>query len=122
MNKQILTVLVIVLVVAFGIYFSGSTKDNSDNGENSENTGRLAAVECPTGSENAKACISVYEPVCANGTSYSNSCFACVDADVDRYFAGRCDELGDVGGPSGDPSDNTLLPAAGLDDDKEDDQ
>lgn len=61
----------------------------------SEGDMRLAAIECtPELQDRANDCTAEYEPVCADGTTYSNKCFACREQAVDRYFIGSCEDLG----------------------------
>ena len=49
---------------------------------------------CPPESRNVESCIEIYQPVCggdsAEKTTYSNSCFACMDENVLYYTKGVC--------------------------------
>jgi len=47
---------------------------------------------CPPGSRDADICIEIYSPVCGYPIkqSFSNSCFACLNNNVDYYISGEC--------------------------------
>jgi hypothetical protein len=45
-------------------------------------------MPCPAGSKDVEICTEQYAPVCANGKTYGNSCFACQQAD--SYVKGEC--------------------------------
>lgn len=49
---------------------------------------------CPPESRNVEFCIEIYQPVCGGNdtekTTYSNSCFACMDETVLYYTEGVC--------------------------------
>ena len=46
---------------------------------------------CTPRDREAEACIMLYDPVCGNnGKTYSNSCFACADLEVEYYTLGEC--------------------------------
>jgi len=46
------------------------------------------SIKCPEGSKDADACITLYDPVCSNDKTYSNSCKACQVED--SYLEGEC--------------------------------
>jgi len=49
---------------------------------------------CPSGSRDADVCIEIYNPVCGFPIkqSFSNSCFACLNRNVDYYIPGECED------------------------------
>ncbi len=53
-------------------------------------------IICTEEQRNVEACITLYEPVCGYDSqgnkisTYSNSCFACLDPDVEFYRLGEC--------------------------------
>ena len=55
-------------------------------------------VYCTIQSREADACIALYEPVCGynieidESKTYSNSCSACMNSDVDYWLDGECSE------------------------------
>lgn len=83
-NILIAFVIIAVLILA-AVVVSFLLKNPKPN----VNDGR---VYCPTGSENAQVCIEIYEPVCGYpaARTYSNSCVACSNAEVEYYFNGAC--------------------------------
>lgn len=46
------------------------------------------SIKCPEGSKDTDSCITLYQPVCSNGKTYSNSCKACQIED--SYTEGQC--------------------------------
>jgi hypothetical protein len=60
--------------------------------DTSEKTDR---TYCTAEEKNAEACITLYSPVCAIrkdniNLSYANSCFACMDEQIDYWKEGSC--------------------------------
>lgn len=47
---------------------------------------------CTWASRLADVCITIYQPVCGYPLekTYSNSCSACIDKDVEYYISGEC--------------------------------
>ena len=51
---------------------------------------------CPEESRNAEFCIEIYQPVCGYDSNhnqiqtFSNSCFACMNENVEYYIDGQC--------------------------------
>ena len=45
---------------------------------------------CSLESRDAEACAEIYQPVCGDGVSYSNSCFACMNSSVEYWVNGEC--------------------------------
>ena len=47
---------------------------------------------CAPETRNAEACVEIYDPVCGlpNKETYSNSCFACLDSNVQYHVLGQC--------------------------------
>ena len=49
------------------------------------------AYQCTQHNREMPMCIKIYKPVCAdNGYTYSNSCIACMDPDVESFVDGEC--------------------------------
>jgi len=46
--------------------------------------------QCQEEQRYAEICITLYDPVCADGYTYSNSCFACKEPSVEYYTMGEC--------------------------------
>jgi hypothetical protein len=44
----------------------------------------------PCGNVKGVMCMQIYQPVCANNRTYSNSCVACKDSSVTTYAKGAC--------------------------------
>ncbi len=49
-------------------------------------------VYCTEEQRKAEACIEIYQPVCGYplNETFSNSCFACVDEQIEYYIQGGC--------------------------------
>jgi hypothetical protein len=79
----ILAILVLV-VLAFTIFilFFQKQQNNKDDDR----------IYCSVFSRDADICIQMYEPVCGypQKKTYSNSCSACREKNVEYYFSGEC--------------------------------
>jgi len=90
--------LILVLFIVFAVlnYNSKITKDVNCNSKNiscPENyTCDVKKQECVVAEKcpdiKPEVCITLYDPVCADGIEYSNSCFACMK--VKYYYKGKC--------------------------------
>lgn len=87
----ILFAIFLFLVAAFFIVFSSLKNDKIVNPSNSSQQ-NLTKVYCDSESRNAQVCSQVYAPVCGYPIlkTFSNSCFACMDASVNYYINGEC--------------------------------
>ena len=80
--------VVVVVIVAAIIWIGNSQVSGSGNIKDNNSDHRY----CTTDSRNADVCAQVYAPVCGypETQTYSNSCFACMDASVEYYVNGEC--------------------------------
>lgn len=89
-NKILIMVVLLVLAIVFiPKYYSNDVVVDS--------------VKCLPEQRNARACIEIYQPVCASVSvmcfsapcnpsleTFSNSCFACANEYVIEYVVGEC--------------------------------
>lgn len=79
----IIVIIIFFLVIAF-ILFKEKTEENPNK------------VYCKPEQRNADVCIEIYEPVCGfsddnlQTKTFSNSCFVCIDKNVEYYVRGEC--------------------------------
>ena len=82
----VISLIFLFLVLAFVLF---STKEKQEETPESEK------IYCKVEQRNIDVCIALYEPVCGWSDSgviktYSNSCFACIDENVEYYLGGEC--------------------------------
>ena len=80
-----------ILCVSDREYFSDETGCGCELvSDDSDNNGQKSF--CSDESRNADVCIEIYQPVCGFPISqtFSNSCFACINSEVEYYVQGEC--------------------------------
>ena len=111
-QRDVIAIIIVLIVVGFSIYYSVQKKPvvcTEDARLCSDGTSVVRIPPdcefeaCPDVDENknycapesrqADACITLYEPVCGypEEETYSNSCFACMEEEVEYWVDGDCE-------------------------------
>ncbi|MBS3085063.1 hypothetical protein J4225_00045 [Candidatus Pacearchaeota archaeon] len=91
----IIIAVIIIGVVVFSVVFLNKVFGEDFGSGNSKDTDKNKNF-CSDKSRNADACITLYKPVCGYSNdaqkikTYSNSCVACQNSEVEYYASGEC--------------------------------
>lgn len=86
-GKKLIFGIIFLIFLAIGIFFGYSEQ---------RNRGVLEETYCLEEDRFGDFCIEVYEPVCGFNSegevikTYSNSCFSCLDENVEYWISGEC--------------------------------
>ena len=84
-TKKKLLIIIIIIILALTLITFILIKNQKQNVEEERKY-------CIESSRNVEVCIEIYEPVCGFPIekTYSNSCFACMDKNVEYYTNEEC--------------------------------